>query len=57
MLWSAQIRSRQSRHVSRMEMLDLVVIEGTARGKIALNLIMGRIEPLTAEAIELATSV
>jgi hypothetical protein len=40
-----------------MEMLDLVVIEGTARGKIALNLIMGRIEPLTAEAIELATSV
>src|SRR5437016_4948981 len=39
----------------RMEMLDLVVIEGRARGIIARNLITGKIEPFAAEAIVLAT--
>lgn len=52
-----QIRSRQSRHVLAHGMLDVFVIKGTARWKIALNLIMARIEPLMAEAIELARGV
>jgi succinate dehydrogenase / fumarate reductase, flavoprotein subunit len=39
----------------RMEMLDLVVIEGKARGMIARNLITGKIEPFAADAIVLAT--
>jgi len=41
--------------LSRMEMLDLVVIEGKARGIIARNLITGKIEPFAADAIVLAT--
>jgi succinate dehydrogenase / fumarate reductase, flavoprotein subunit len=39
----------------RTEMLDLVVIEGKARGIIARNLITGKIEPFAADAIVLAT--
>ncbi len=57
MLWSAKLDLGKVAMFSRMEMLDVVVIKGTARWKIALNLIMARIEPLMAEAIELARGV
>ncbi len=39
----------------RMEMLDLVVIDGQARGIVARNLIDGRIHSLTGDAVVLAT--
>src|SRR5881398_209975 len=50
-----QVGAGQVTMLPRMEMLDLVVIEGRARGIIARNLITGKIEPFAAEAIVLAT--
>src|SRR5256714_7993553 len=39
----------------RSEMLDLVVINGKARGIVARNLVTGKIEPHAAEAVVLGT--
>jgi succinate dehydrogenase / fumarate reductase flavoprotein subunit len=39
----------------RTEMLDLVVVDGRARGIIARDLVTGRIEPHVADAVVLAT--
>ena len=50
-----QIELGQVAMFPRTEMLDLVVIEGKARGIIARNLITGKIEPFAADAIVLAT--
>jgi succinate dehydrogenase flavoprotein subunit len=50
-----QIDSGNVRMYSRTEMLDLVVIDGQARGIVARNLVTGRIESYVADAVVLAT--
>ena len=50
-----QIDARQVEMFSRTEMLDLLVIDGRARGIVIRNLITGRIESFIAEAVILAT--
>lgn len=56
--YSALIRQMQTGKVtmySRREMLDLIVVDGKARGIIARNLITGEIERHSAHAVVLAT--
>lgn len=50
-----QIDSGNVKMYSRTEMLDLVVIDGQARGIVARNLVTGRIESYVADAVVLAT--
>ncbi len=52
---SRQIAARAVNMHTRSEMLDLVVIDGRARGIITRNMVDGRIEAHTAEAVVLAT--
>ena len=40
---------------SRTEMLDVVIVDGHARGIITRNLITGKIESHSAHAVDLAT--
>ncbi len=52
---SRQIATGQVKMFPRREMLDLVVIDGRARGIITRNLITGEIESHVADAVVLAT--
>ncbi|WP_185872109.1 fumarate reductase/succinate dehydrogenase flavoprotein subunit [Blattabacterium cuenoti] len=52
---SRQIGKGRIKMYNRHEMLDLVVIDGTARGIIARNLISGEIEKHTAHAVVIAS--
>jgi succinate dehydrogenase / fumarate reductase flavoprotein subunit len=50
-----QIDARQIKMFPRTEMLDLLVIDGRARGIVTRSLITGRIESFIADAVVLAT--
>lgn len=50
-----QIDTGQVKMYPRTEMLDLVVIDGKARGIVARNLVTGRIESYSADVVVLAT--
>lgn len=50
-----QIDARQVKMFPRTEMLDLVVIDGHARGIVTRNLITGKIQSFVADAVILAT--
>ena len=50
-----QINARQIKMFPRTEMLDLVVIDGRARGIVTRNLITGTIKSFVADAVILAT--
>ncbi len=52
---SRQIAEHALQYWPRREMLDLVVVEGEARGIIARDLVTGRIESHSADAVILAT--
>jgi len=52
---SRQIKAGTVKLYARREMLDLVVIDGQARGIVARNLANGRIESYAADAVVLAT--
>ncbi|MCQ2351202.1 MAG: fumarate reductase/succinate dehydrogenase flavoprotein subunit [Paludibacteraceae bacterium] len=52
---SRQIGKGKVKMYSRYEMLDIVVIEGRARGIIARNLVTGRIERFFAHAVVIGT--
>ena len=52
---SRQINAGTVKFYDRREMLDLVVIDGQARGIIARNLVTGALEPYVADAVILAT--
>ncbi|MBN1462946.1 MAG: fumarate reductase/succinate dehydrogenase flavoprotein subunit [Paludibacteraceae bacterium] len=52
---SRQIKKGSVKIYSRYEMLDVVIIEGRARGIIARNLITGKIERFFAHAVVLGT--
>jgi succinate dehydrogenase / fumarate reductase, flavoprotein subunit len=52
---SRQIKAGSVKMYNRHEMLDLVVIDGKARGIIARNLLNGKIERFSAHAVVLAT--
>jgi succinate dehydrogenase / fumarate reductase flavoprotein subunit len=50
-----QVETKQVELVSRREMLDLVIVNGKARGIICRNLLTGEIEKHSADAVILAT--
>jgi succinate dehydrogenase / fumarate reductase flavoprotein subunit len=50
-----QIGAGNIRFLGRREMLDLVVIEGRARGIVVRHLTDGRLEPIAGDAVVLAT--
>ena len=50
-----QVRTGKVKMVNRSEMLDLVVIEGRARGIVTRDLVSGRIESHVGDAVVLAT--
>ncbi len=50
-----QIGTGKVQYHDRMEMLDLVVADGCARGIVARNLVNGQIESFTGDAVVLAT--
>src|SRR6058998_419451 len=50
-----QVRQRSVRLFARREMLDLVVVDGKARGIIVRNLVTGEIERYAGDAVILAT--
>jgi succinate dehydrogenase / fumarate reductase, flavoprotein subunit len=52
---SRQIASGRVRMHTRTEMMDLVIVDGRARGIITRNLVSGRIEANVADAVVLAT--
>lgn len=52
---SRQIKAKKVEMFTRYEMLDLVVIDGKARGIVTRNLINGKIESFAADAVLLAT--
>ncbi len=52
---SRQIAAGNVKMFARREMLDLVVVNGQARGIVVRNLITGRIERFAADAVVLAT--
>ena len=52
---SRQIKAGTVKLYARREMLDLVVVDGQARGIVARNLVNGRIESYAADAVVLAT--
>jgi len=52
---SRQIEKKQVEMHTKHEMLDLVIIDGKARGIISRNLVTGKIEKFSAHAVVLAT--
>ena len=52
---SRQVSTGSVKLYNRHEMLDLVVVEGKARGIIARNLLTGALERYSAHAVVLAT--
>jgi succinate dehydrogenase / fumarate reductase flavoprotein subunit len=50
-----QVHEKKVRMFARREMLDLVVIDGTARGIVCRNLCTGEIETYAADAVIIAT--
>ncbi|MBA4311213.1 MAG: succinate dehydrogenase flavoprotein subunit [Chlorobiaceae bacterium] len=52
---SRQIKTGNVKFYGRREMLDLIMIDGQARGVIARNLETGALEPYVADAVILAT--
>src|SRR5579864_8782882 len=50
-----QVHAGHVKMYPRTEMLDLVVVDGQARGIVARNLVTGRIESYVADAVVLAT--
>ncbi|MDR1720204.1 MAG: fumarate reductase/succinate dehydrogenase flavoprotein subunit [Dysgonamonadaceae bacterium] len=52
---SRQVKKGSVKLYTRYEMLDLVLIEGRARGIIARNLVTGKIERFAAHAVVIAT--
>lgn len=52
---SRQIGLKRVKHYSRTEMLDVVVVDGKARGIVTRNLVTGKIESHEADAVVLAT--
>jgi succinate dehydrogenase / fumarate reductase, flavoprotein subunit len=52
---SRQIAAGTVKHRSRSEMLDLVVVDGRARGIVTRDLVTGKIESHLADAVVLAT--
>lgn len=50
-----QVESKQVELLSRREMLDLVLVDGVARGVIVRNLVTGEVESHAADAVILAT--
>lgn len=50
-----QVKKGTVKQFNRYEMLDLVIIDGRARGIIARNLITGKIERFAAHAVVIAT--
>jgi succinate dehydrogenase flavoprotein subunit len=50
-----QVQARTVRLFARREMLDLVLVEGKARGIVCRNLMTGEIERFVADAVVLAT--
>ena len=52
---SRQIKAGKVKMFSRREMLELVVVDGQARGIVVRNLITGEIEKYSADAVILAT--
>ncbi|HEY7724372.1 MAG TPA: fumarate reductase/succinate dehydrogenase flavoprotein subunit [Anaeromyxobacteraceae bacterium] len=52
---SRQIGAGTVKHRSRIEMLDLVVVDGRARGIVTRDLVSGKIESFLADAVVLAT--
>ena len=50
-----QIAEGTVKFYERREMLDLVVVDGQARGVVARNLVSGKVESYTADAVILAT--
>jgi succinate dehydrogenase / fumarate reductase flavoprotein subunit len=52
---SRQIKTGKVKFYGRREMLDLIMIDGQARGVIARNLETGALEPYVADAVILAT--
>jgi succinate dehydrogenase / fumarate reductase flavoprotein subunit len=52
---SRQIAAGTVKHRSRMEMLEVIVIDGRARGIVTRDLVTGKIESHLAEAVVLAT--
>src|SRR5581483_10374206 len=50
-----QIGAGQVKMFPRTEMLDLIVVDGRARGIVARNLISGKIEVHTADTVVLGT--
>ena len=52
---SAQVQAGKVKLYTRYEMLDVVIIDGKARGIIAKNLVTGKLERFTANAVVIAT--
>jgi len=52
---SRQIEKKQVEMHTKHEMLDLVIIDGKARGIISRNLVTGKVEKFSAHAVVLAT--
>jgi succinate dehydrogenase / fumarate reductase flavoprotein subunit len=52
---SRAIHKKQVTLYTRREMLDLVVIDGRARGIITRNLVTGKLERFSAHAVVIAT--
>ena len=52
---SRQIKTGRVKFYGRREMLDLILVEGQARGVLARNLETGVLEPFVADAVILAT--
>ena len=52
---SAQVQAGKVKLYTRYEMLDVVIVDGKARGIIAKNLVTGKLERFTANAVVIAT--
>src|SRR5690606_8226045 len=52
---SRAIHNKQVELYTRYEMVDLVIIDGRARGIIARNLVTGKLERFAAHAVVIAT--
>ena len=52
---SAQVHAGKVKLYTRYEMLDVVIVDGRARGIIAKNLITGKLERFSANAVVIAT--
>ncbi len=52
---SAQVHAGKVKLFTRYEMLDVVIVDGRARGIIAKNLITGKLERFSANAVVIAT--